>query len=73
MYGGIINNISHLCYGQRNRDSCNGDSGGPLTNKLTIHGVVSFGIECGINPGVYVKVSHYTKWIIQTILPKKRN
>ncbi|XP_044005747.1 trypsin-4-like [Aphidius gifuensis] len=73
LYNGIINNISHLCYGQRNRDSCNGDSGGPLTNKLKIHGIVSFGIKCGVNPGVYVKVSHYIKWILQTILPKKGN
>ncbi len=55
------------------RDSCNGDSGGPLQIRddngiYTQVGVVSWGTNddsgaCGINYGVYTRVSAYTDWI----------
>ncbi len=52
------------------KDSCQGDSGGPLTrlddgNKRTLVGIVSLGKGCGAPeiPAVYVRVSHYAKWI----------
>jgi trypsin len=58
-----------LCAGHTspNRDSCNGDSGGPLLDKATGEqvGIVSFGRGCGNPdfPGVYTRVSKYTSWI----------
>jgi secreted trypsin-like serine protease len=52
------------------KDSCLGDSGGPLLiqrqdGKWTNIGVVSWGISCGEPgiPGVYTKVTSYLKWI----------
>jgi hypothetical protein len=58
-----------LCAGhaQPNRDSCSGDSGGPLLDKATGEqvGIVSFGRGCGDPdfPGVYTRVSKYASWI----------
>lgn len=53
------------------RDSCSGDSGGPLqiignnsTTTATVVGVVSIGITCGGPlPGIYTRVASYIKWI----------
>lgn len=68
-----------LCAGSADpgRDSCVGDSGGPLTRlqkgERVLVGVVSFGIGCahkGI-PGVYMRVSAYQDWIAKAKLAKK--
>ncbi|XP_055640443.1 CLIP domain-containing serine protease B4-like isoform X2 [Toxorhynchites rutilus septentrionalis] len=53
------------------RDTCNGDSGGPLMREISeqgrfyVSGLVSFGPKrCGEQlPGVYTKVEHYYNWI----------
>lgn len=37
-----------------------GDSGGPLVCKGTLAGIVSFGAECGLSPGIYTSISSYT-------------
>lgn len=72
---------SQLCAGGvPDKDSCSGDSGGPLMSadvKLkdgAIHyyvvGVVSFGaVMCGSTgiPGVYTRVGSYSKWILDTV------
>jgi secreted trypsin-like serine protease len=70
-----------LCAGGvEGKDSCNGDSGGPLMKDVTdninqyfyIAGVVSFGpSRCGTKdkPGVYTKVSEYVDWILETLRP----
>lgn len=68
---------SQICAGgERGKDSCRGDSGGPLMQfepsdsgddkLITVAGLVSFGPTCGITrlPGVYTKVYDYIPWIL---------
>lgn len=54
-----------------NVDSCTGDSGGPLFYKQqeenTLVGIVSWGIGCGLLPGVYTRMSMFVDWITETI------
>lgn len=67
-----------LCAGgHRNRDSCPGDSGGPLmyfnhrANRYVCAGIVSLGkggrgkMSCGFEgyPGVYTRTDRYVDWI----------
>ncbi|XP_017096408.3 clotting factor G beta subunit [Drosophila bipectinata] len=67
-------------------DTCNGDSGGPISTVTVINGkerttqlgVVSFGTEHCTGIGVYTNVMYYVNWIKQTVeedikvlLPKK--
>ncbi|ODM99657.1 Trypsin-1 [Orchesella cincta] len=60
---------SMLCAGRVRglSDSCNGDSGGPLTtvDGGYLAGIVSWGTLCALplQPGVYTQVSHYIDWI----------
>lgn len=45
------------------KDSCFGDSGGPLTDsKGTLIGIVSWGIDCADKnyPGVYTRVASHS-------------
>lgn len=70
-----------LCAGGvQGKDSCRGDSGGPLmavfynSNLYSwyVTGVVSFGPSpCGVEgwPGVYTKVVEYVPWILKNIKP----
>lgn len=66
-----------LCAGgEAGKDSCKGDSGGPLMyendRSFEVIGVVSFGPSpCGKEdvPGVYTKVLEYNEWIRNTIVP----
>merc|ERR1712232_1363556 len=55
------------------KDACKGDSGGPLI-KLgnsavddIVLGVVSWGVGCGINPGVYARISAQREWIDRVV------
>jgi secreted trypsin-like serine protease len=67
---------AHICAGYMpgGKDSCKGDSGGPLivragpTGALLV-GIVSFGEGCARpnQPGVYTRVSSYADWIVSTI------
>ncbi|XP_055850614.1 serine protease 44 [Episyrphus balteatus] len=69
--GGIIESM--LCAGQAARDSCSGDSGGPLMinegGTWTQVGIVSWGIGCGKGqyPGVYTRVSAFLPWILKNL------
>ena len=72
-YNAIIDASTQLCAGgDKNKDSCSGDSGGPLTYKQSTDqpfyqvGIVSFGLKnCGQEdvPGVYTRVAAFTEWI----------
>ncbi|XP_072749672.1 CLIP domain-containing serine protease HP8-like [Anoplolepis gracilipes] len=67
--------------GQRGKDSCRGDSGGPLmtverladgTGRWAAVGVVSFGPSpCGMQgwPGVYTRVIDFVPWIVSKLRP----
>ncbi|CAG7835560.1 unnamed protein product [Allacma fusca] len=58
-----------VCAGSPGVDACQGDSGGPLFMKRDAQGhyeqigVVSWGIGCGLFPGVYTRVDKYLDWI----------
>uniref|UniRef100_A0A2C9GVA1 CLIP domain-containing serine protease n=1 Tax=Anopheles dirus TaxID=7168 RepID=A0A2C9GVA1_9DIPT len=62
---------SQLCVGgAKGKDTCSGDSGGPLMSKTSgiwyLVGVVSFGpSKCGTEglPGVYTNVANFVDWI----------
>ena len=66
-----------LCAGGiKGQDSCSGDSGSGMFDtlrskktKFKLVGVVSWGTSrCGVQkPGVYVKVTAYTKWILDSL------
>merc|ERR1712088_969580 len=59
---------SMICAAAPGKDSCSGDSGGPLfldqSNNVQI-GIVSWGIGCarGDSPGVYTRVTKMMDWI----------
>ncbi|XP_021960160.1 trypsin-1 isoform X2 [Folsomia candida] len=63
--------VKQICAGIGGKDSCSGDSGGGLINAgdKTVVGIVSYGIECGLQvfPGVYTRISYYHDWIMATI------
>ncbi|NXC08768.1 GRAA protein, partial [Orthonyx spaldingii] len=63
-----------ICAGSRNgkKDSCRGDSGGPLRCNNEMRGITSFGKpgKCGTpdGPGVYTRLTkQYLEWIRKTI------
>ncbi|KAJ8721944.1 hypothetical protein PYW08_004346 [Mythimna loreyi] len=76
------NHATQMCYGDKKilRDTCEGDSGGPLifhndSSNLfciyTIIGVTSSGTQCGIapSPGIYTRVIYYIPWIESVVWP----
>ncbi|XP_053669191.1 CLIP domain-containing serine protease B4-like [Anopheles marshallii] len=73
--GGILLKTTHMCAGGvRGKDTCSGDSGGPLMRQIAgawyLIGVVSFGPQkCGTAgiPGVYTNVAEYVDWIRDNI------
>lgn len=70
-YGASFDGRYQLCAGeiQGQTDACSGDSGGPLVARLgkksRLIGIVSSGLGCALPdyPGIYTKVSKYSKWI----------
>ena len=62
-----------LCAAAPDRDSCHGDSGGPLITQEDDHftqiGVVSWGMGCAEPdaPGVYARVTSQLEWILSNI------
>ncbi|XP_061402704.1 CLIP domain-containing serine protease B8-like [Musca vetustissima] len=74
---GIQLGPKQLCAGgEHAKDTCAGDSGGPLMffdrkhSRWVAYGIVSFGFtQCGLtgHPAVYTNVADYTEWIRRTI------
>ncbi|XP_049815927.1 serine protease easter-like [Schistocerca nitens] len=76
-----VSYATQLCAGgQEGKDSCTGDSGGPLmavgavggVNRHHVAGVVSYGPrQCGQAgwPGVYTRVAAYVPWILDSVQP----
>jgi len=75
--GSPVLEANNVCAGgEKGKDSCGGDSGGPLIierkkgnsprKSWTQIGLVSWGVACGTPgvPGVYTNVQHYLKWIL---------
>ncbi|XP_063588588.1 CUB and peptidase domain-containing protein 2-like [Penaeus indicus] len=65
-----------LCAGGEGRDTCRGDSGGPLTlensngTRSFVVGITSLGLKvCGSanTLGIYTNVAFYTPWILENI------
>ena len=70
-----FDNRVEFCAGDKNagRDSCSGDSGGPLIcvhgMEPILYGVISWGDGCARknSPGFYTKVTNYVEWINSVI------
>ncbi|KAK4320137.1 hypothetical protein Pmani_008973 [Petrolisthes manimaculis] len=62
-----------VCAADKGKDSCNGDSGGPMvlldSGVWQEIGIVSWGAGCADPnfPGVYTRVSKYIDWIVSTV------
>lgn len=61
-----------MCAGSVGKDTCKGDSGGPLYQRLGQGAAIQFGVTvagegCGIHPGVYSRVSLHRDWIEKTL------
>lgn len=76
----LRNGISEnqYCAWDRNRtkNSCEGDSGGPLQvlssglNVAKVVGVISFGVSCGTALlSIYTRVASYVDWIESIVWP----
>ncbi len=67
--------VNNSCY--LGKDSCNGDSGGPVIGQETtdgpmyLVGVVSSGTsECGIGQaGIYTRMAEYEEWLREHLKP----
>ena len=62
---------SMLCAGETGKDSCEGDSGGPLTYNDVHVGIVSWGQGCALPgyPGVYAQTDAFLDFIRQNSGP----
>jgi len=72
----IVDEKSYFCMGVPNEvaGACSeGDLGAPIVlimdGYIFVAGLASFGNGCGINdpPSLYTRVSHYSKWIFDTV------
>ncbi|XP_013173281.1 PREDICTED: trypsin-2-like [Papilio xuthus] len=60
-YGVAYQRAFYWCVGAKGKDSCQGDSGGPLVCYGVQVGIVSWGSDCGMYPGVYTRILPLTK------------
>jgi trypsin len=74
-WGGVYKGqttAENICAFGLGKDACQGDSGGPLVRaggEPVLVGIVSWGVQCGVNAGVYVRIDrqHYYDWIDKTV------
>lgn len=77
-----ITNLQICAGGLDARDSCSGDSGGPLQTveylnedvRFVQHGVLSYGLaHCGLRgfPAIYTRVASYMNWILDNMVTWK--
>jgi len=80
--GKYFDSSMHTCAGwpEGRKDSCSGDSGGPLIcvtedKQPVLWGLTSFGIRCGErnSPGVYARVEKYMNWIVEEVEKQRHN
>lgn len=74
-YGGSYDPVSMLCAtgtsGANTKDTCSGDSGGPLFTieggNYRLVGLTSWGNDCGLAdyPGIYTRLTTFLDWIEQ--------
>lgn len=78
-YPANLLNTASLCATDVREDACSGDSGGPLIAKGDqgaedlLVGIVSWGWECAVQPGVYARVSQGYSWIRDQVCQMSRN
>merc|ERR1719275_172118 len=65
---GTSSSTIKLCAWSKDTDTCQGNSGGPLTvpenGKYTLVGVVSYGWGCASStPGIYARVQGFLPWV----------
>ncbi|KAL1505941.1 hypothetical protein ABEB36_005386 [Hypothenemus hampei] len=66
---------SFMCAGGiHGKDTCNGDGGSPLVcpiqgekDRYYQAGIVAWGIDCGVNPGVYANLPLFRDWIDEQV------
>ncbi|XP_063146781.1 complement factor D [Candoia aspera] len=66
--GSVTENM--MCAESRKKDSCKGDSGGPIVCNGTVEGIVTTGSTvCGnwMKPGIYTRTAPYVSWITSTM------
>nr|QHB21578.1 venom S1 protease 39 [Platymeris rhadamanthus] len=68
-----LNDKHQICTYRKNKDSCSGDSGGPLlwrdpdTNRYTLIGSTSYGTNCAKYPAVNSDIYYFLPWIQRII------
>ncbi|CAG4957426.1 unnamed protein product [Parnassius apollo] len=74
------NSTTQICYGDwhKAKDSCNGDSGGPVQVKhpeiycmYSVLGITSWGKQCGYPglPAIYTRIAAFVPWIESIVWP----
>ncbi|XP_003791604.1 anionic trypsin-like [Otolemur garnettii] len=67
--GEITSNMICASFLEGGKDSCQGDTGGPVACNGELQGITSWAYGCGQKdmPGIYTKVCNYVDWIQKTI------